>query len=65
MMAMRARRPPAAARDILLIPEVRDRLGLLGAKPAPGTPEDLLAFMRQEQARCVVLVQQLGIKADS
>jgi len=54
----------AAARDILLSAEVRDRLALLGAEPAPGTPEELLAFMRQEQARYVALVQQLGIKAD-
>jgi tripartite-type tricarboxylate transporter receptor subunit TctC len=52
-----------AARDILLSAEVRDRLAPLGAEPAPGTPEDLLAFMRQEQARYVALVQQLGIKA--
>jgi hypothetical protein len=44
---------------------VRDRLALLGAEPAPGTPEELLAFMRQEQSRYVALVQQLGIKADS
>ncbi len=54
----------AAARDILLSADVRDRLALLGAEPAPGTPEDLLAFMRQEQARYLALVQQLGIKAD-
>jgi tripartite-type tricarboxylate transporter receptor subunit TctC len=55
----------AAAREILLSAEVRDRLALLGAEPAPGTPEELVAFMRQEQARYVALVQQLGIKADS
>lgn len=54
----------AAAREILLGAEVRDRLALLGAEPAPGTPEELLGFMRQEQARYVALVQQLGIKAD-
>lgn len=54
----------AAAREILLSPEIRDRLAPLGAEPAPGTPEELLAFMRQEQARYVALVQQLGIRAD-
>jgi tripartite-type tricarboxylate transporter receptor subunit TctC len=55
----------AAARDILLSAEVRERLAVLGAEPAPGTPEELLAFMRSEQARYIALVQQLGIKAES
>jgi tripartite-type tricarboxylate transporter receptor subunit TctC len=53
----------AAARDILLSTEVRERLALLGAEPAPGTPEELLAFMRSEQARYVTLVRELGITA--
>jgi tripartite-type tricarboxylate transporter receptor subunit TctC len=54
----------SAAREILAGAEVRDRLALLGAEPAPGTPDELLGFMRQEQARYVTLVRELGIKAD-
>lgn len=54
----------AAARDILLGAELRERLAPLGAEPAPGTPDELLGFMRQEQARYMALVQQLGIKGD-
>lgn len=54
----------AAAREILLSPEVRDRLALLGAEPAPSTPEELLAFMKQEQARYEELIKRLGIKAE-
>jgi tripartite-type tricarboxylate transporter receptor subunit TctC len=64
--------PPAAvaalstaAREILAMPEVRDRLALLGAESAPSTPEDLAVFMRAEQARYVELVASLGIKGDS
>jgi tripartite-type tricarboxylate transporter receptor subunit TctC len=55
----------AAAREALGSAEVRDRLALLGAEPAPGTPEELAAFMRAEQARYVTLVGELGIKGDS
>ena len=54
-----------AARDILASAEVRERLALLGAEPAPGTPAELLAFMQQEQARYIELTQRLGIKAES
>jgi len=55
----------AAARDILTSDAVRERLALLGAEPAPGTPAELLAFMHQEQTRYIALTQQLGIKAES
>jgi tripartite-type tricarboxylate transporter receptor subunit TctC len=54
----------AAARDILAADEIRQRLALLGAEPAGGTPEELLAFMRSEQARYVGLITELGIKGD-
>jgi tripartite-type tricarboxylate transporter receptor subunit TctC len=55
----------AAVRGIMQSVEVRERLALLGAEPAPGTPEELRAFMLSEQARYVALVNQLGIKADT
>ena len=55
----------AAARGILGMAEVSERLALLGAEPAGGTPEELAAFMRAEQARYVTLVTELGIKGDS
>ncbi len=55
----------AAAHGILANAEVRERLALLGAEPAPGTPEELAAFMRAEQARYVRLVAELGIKGDA
>ncbi len=54
----------AAAHRILGMTEVRERLALLGAEAAPGTPEELAAFMRSEQARYVTLVSELGIKGD-
>lgn len=54
-----------AAREILGMAEVRDRLALLGAETATGTPEELASFMRAEQARYIALVLQLGIKADT
>lgn len=55
----------AAIRAILETGEVRDRLALLGAEAAPGTPEELRAFMLQEQQRYVALVSALGITADA
>lgn len=52
----------AAARAILGTEEMRERLAVMGAEPAAGTPEELAAFMRAEQARYVALVGALGIK---
>ncbi|WP_376097419.1 tripartite tricarboxylate transporter substrate binding protein [Roseomonas sp. CCTCC AB2023176] len=52
----------AAAQAILATDELRERLAVMGAEPAAGTPEDLAAFMRQEQERYVALVSALGIK---
>lgn len=54
-----------AARGILATAEIRDRLALLGAEPAGGSPDDLAAFMRSEQARYVALIAELGIKGDA
>jgi tripartite-type tricarboxylate transporter receptor subunit TctC len=54
----------AAARGILATEEIRERLALLGAEPAGGSPEDLLRFMRSEQSRYVALITELGIKGD-
>ena len=54
----------AAAQQILGTADVRERLAMLGAEPAPGTPDELLAFMRSEQARYVRLIGELGIKGD-
>ncbi|WP_426954464.1 Bug family tripartite tricarboxylate transporter substrate binding protein [Muricoccus radiodurans] len=52
----------AAAAAILGEADIRERLALLGAEPAGGTPEELALFMRAEQARYVALVGALGIK---
>ena len=54
----------AAASGILATEEIRERLALLGAEPAGGSPEELLAFMRSEQARYVGLITELGIKGE-
>ena len=55
----------AAVNDILAEAEVRDRLALLGAEPAGGTPEAFREHMIREQARYVALVRELGITAES
>lgn len=52
----------AAVNSILADPEVRTRLALLGAEIAGGSPEAFATFMRDEQARYVALVGELGIK---
>ena len=52
----------AAARAILGAEEMRERLAVMGAEPAAGTPEELAVFMRREQERYVALVGMLGIK---
>ncbi|WP_043834194.1 tripartite tricarboxylate transporter substrate binding protein [Muricoccus aerilatus] len=50
-----------AARTTLATLETRERLALLGAEPAGGSPAALRTFMRQEQERYATLVATLGI----
>jgi len=44
-------------------PEMRQRFAELGAEPAISTPEELLALMREEQARWTQVIQVAGIQA--
>jgi tripartite-type tricarboxylate transporter receptor subunit TctC len=50
---------------ILALPAVRERLALMGAEVAGGSPEKFGGLMRSEQARIVALVQALGIRGDT
>lgn len=54
----------SVANSILHSAELRERLTQLGAEPAGGTPEALLAHLRAEQARYEELVVTLGITAE-
>jgi len=45
-------------------PAVRARLVEQGAEPVGGTPEELAAFIRAEQAKWGAVVREAGIKPD-
>jgi tripartite-type tricarboxylate transporter receptor subunit TctC len=47
----------------LTSPEVKDLLGKQGLESAPGTPEQLAAFMKRESETWAKVVKQAGIKA--
>jgi tripartite-type tricarboxylate transporter receptor subunit TctC len=49
---------------ILQLPDIRKSFGEQGAEPQGGTPEDLAAFMRDEQARWGAVVKAAGIKPE-
>jgi len=46
---------------ILQLPDMRERLRELGAEPARTTPEEFLAFVRQDNARWGRLIEEKGI----
>ncbi|WP_218127458.1 Bug family tripartite tricarboxylate transporter substrate binding protein [Belnapia rosea] len=46
------------------VPEVRERLGVLGADPVADSPEDFAAFCRQEYARWGKLVREANVRLD-
>jgi tripartite-type tricarboxylate transporter receptor subunit TctC len=50
-----------AVNDILVMPEVRDRLLDLGAYPAQLTPESFLGFIRSDAAKWARLIKERGI----
>jgi tripartite-type tricarboxylate transporter receptor subunit TctC len=58
------RRLNAELVKILAMPEIREVLAKQGADPAPGSPEQFAAFMRQEYVRWGVVVREAGIKPD-
>ncbi len=51
-------------RDVLLLPEISDKLKALGAGPTPGTPEELGAHVRAEIARVSRVVDGAKLKFD-
>jgi tripartite-type tricarboxylate transporter receptor subunit TctC len=46
---------------ILVLPDVRERLRELGAEPASTTPEQFLAFVREDNAKWAKLIKEKGI----
>jgi len=54
----------ADATRILNSPEMRERLTLLGAEPAPTTPEQFAAFIQRELAKYARIVKASGAKVD-
>jgi tripartite-type tricarboxylate transporter receptor subunit TctC len=58
------RRLNAELNAVLADPAVRDRLGVLGIDPSPGTPERFLEEMRRDLAKYGPVVKAAGIKAE-
>jgi len=58
------RRIAAEIDRILLIPEVRERLGSWGAEPVGGTPEDMDRMLIAERARWSEVVRIAGIERE-
>jgi tripartite-type tricarboxylate transporter receptor subunit TctC len=66
-----AKTPPAIVRKlnaevgkILADPEVQQRLTTQGADPAPGTPESLARYMREDHERWKKVIKSAGIKPE-
>lgn len=53
-----------ATRATLTTPVVRDRLLQSGAEPAPSTPQELAALLRQDTDKWARLIKAKGIKAE-
>jgi tripartite-type tricarboxylate transporter receptor subunit TctC len=45
-------------------PDLRDRLGALGAEPAGSSPAELAALIREDIARWARVVKASGVKLD-
>ncbi len=50
--------------DILLMPEVRERLATFGSEPVGNTPAQFAAFIRAEQPRYARIIRDSGARAD-
>jgi tripartite-type tricarboxylate transporter receptor subunit TctC len=59
-----ARRMSAAIGEVLRQPEVIEKLGQQFMEPAPGTPEEFKAFMREELARWKPVIEDNKISVD-
>ena len=46
---------------ILLLPDMQERLRELGAAPAKTTPDEFLAFVREDNAKWAKLIKEKGI----
>ncbi len=53
-----------AVAAVVKVPEVRERLAVLGADPVADTPEEFAAFCASEHARWGKLVQDAGLRLD-
>jgi tripartite-type tricarboxylate transporter receptor subunit TctC len=49
---------------VLALPEVRDKLGVLGFEIAPGTPQEFGEMIRREMAKVAAVVKQANIRID-
>jgi len=49
---------------VLALPEVRERLGSVGAEPGGNTPEQFAAFIRAETAKYARIIKEANIKID-
>ena len=52
----------ADVRQVLLLPDAKQRLALEGAEPAPNSPEAFAAFVNDDIAKWLDLAQKTGIK---
>lgn len=53
-----------AATDALKDPEVIERLKKLGTEPAPGTPEEFTAFLKEEDKKWASVAKRLNLQLD-
>ena len=51
-------------RKVLALPDIKDRLGALGADIVGSSGEEFGAFIRAETARWAKVVKEAGIKAE-
>jgi tripartite-type tricarboxylate transporter receptor subunit TctC len=54
----------AEVRKALDLPEVRKRLGELGAEPSPGSAAELRGFIASELAKWGKVVRDFGVRVD-
>jgi tripartite-type tricarboxylate transporter receptor subunit TctC len=51
-------------KNVLGMPEVRDKLAALGFEISPGTPQEFGALIRREMAKVAKVIKEAGIRAD-
>jgi tripartite-type tricarboxylate transporter receptor subunit TctC len=54
----------ADVREVLALPEVKERIAALGAEPVGGTPAEFAAYIARETGKWRSVVQQARISAD-